>query len=86
MTNIRGFWYNLFDFLLIVSFHILLTALIVNPTQIGDEMKKNGGFIPGVKPGTQTAEFIDSVIFSYHTAGSIVPRCSSDNAFYRDAV
>ena len=52
-TNIRGFWYNMFDFILIVAFTYFYTALIINPTQIGDEMKKNGGFIPGVKPGTK---------------------------------
>ena len=70
-TNIRGFWYNLFDFVLIVAFTYFYTALIINPTQIGDEMKKNGGFIPGVKPGTKTAEFIDSVISRITLPGAL---------------
>jgi preprotein translocase subunit SecY len=70
-TNIRGFWYNAFDFILIVAFTYFYTALIINPTQIGDEMKKNGGFIPGVKPGTKTAEFIDSVISRITLPGAL---------------
>ena len=70
-TNIRGFWYNFFDFILIVAFTYFYTALIINPTQIGDEMKKNGGFIPGVKPGTKTAEFIDSVISRITLPGAL---------------
>jgi preprotein translocase subunit SecY len=70
-TNIRGLWYNLFDFVLIVAFTYFYTALIINPTQIGDEMKKNGGFIPGVKPGTKTAEFIDSVISRITLPGAL---------------
>jgi preprotein translocase subunit SecY len=70
-TNIRGFWYNLFDFILIVAFTYFYTALIINPIQMGDEMKKNGGFIPGVKPGTKTAEFIDSVISRITLPGAL---------------
>ena len=38
------------------------TAITVNPNQMAEDMKKNGGFIPGVKPGKKTAEFIDNVI------------------------
>ncbi len=71
LNDIRGFWYNLFDFVLIVAFTYFYTALIVNPTQIGDEMKKNGGFIPGVKPGTKTAEFIDAVISRITLPGAL---------------
>jgi preprotein translocase subunit SecY len=70
-TNIRGFTYNMFDFIMIVAFTYFYTALIINPTQIGDEMKKNGGFIPGVKPGTKTAEFIDSVISRITLPGAL---------------
>ncbi|MCW3126661.1 MAG: preprotein translocase, SecY subunit [Bacteroidetes bacterium] len=71
LNDIRGFWYNLFDFVLIVAFTYFYTALIVNPTQIGDEMKKNGGFIPGVKPGSKTSEFIDSVISRITLPGAL---------------
>jgi preprotein translocase subunit SecY len=71
MADIRGPVYNIFDFILIVAFTYFYTALIINPTQIGDEMKKNGGFIPGVKPGTKTAEFIDSVISRITLPGAL---------------
>jgi preprotein translocase subunit SecY len=70
-TDIRGPLYNGFDFILIVAFTYFYTALIINPIQIGDEMKKNGGFIPGVKPGTKTAEFIDSVISRITLPGAL---------------
>jgi preprotein translocase subunit SecY len=70
-TNIRGFWYNFFDFLMIVAFTYFYTALIINPTQMSDEMKKNGGFIPGIKPGTKTGDFIDSVISRITLPGAI---------------
>ncbi|MFN8310267.1 MAG: preprotein translocase subunit SecY [Chitinophagales bacterium] len=71
MQNIRGFWYNLFDFILIVAFTYFYTALIINPVQMADEMKKNGGFVPGVKPGQKTGEFIDSVISRITLPGAI---------------
>lgn len=70
-TDIRGLWYNMFDFVLIVAFTYFYTALIINPTQMADEMKKNGGFIPGVKPGTKTGEFIDSVISRITLPGAL---------------
>jgi preprotein translocase subunit SecY len=54
--------YNLMYALLVVVFTYFYTALIVNPVQMAEEMKKNSGFIPGVKPGRQTSEFIDSVV------------------------
>jgi preprotein translocase subunit SecY len=54
--------YNIVYSFLVIIFTYFYTALIVNPVQMADEMKKNGGFIPGVKPGRQTAEFIDSIV------------------------
>lgn len=71
MANIRGPIYNIFDFVLIVAFTYFYTALIINPVQIADEMKKNGGFIPGVKPGTKTGEFIDAVISRITLPGAL---------------
>ncbi|MBL0310388.1 MAG: preprotein translocase subunit SecY [Bacteroidetes bacterium] len=54
--------YNVTYFLLIVAFTYFYTALIVNPTQISEDLKRNSGFIPGVKPGKKTEDFIDTVI------------------------
>ena len=70
-TNIDGLWYNLTFFILIVMFTYFYTAITVNPNQMADDMKKNGGFIPGVKPGRQTAEFIDTVMSRITFPGSL---------------
>lgn len=70
-TNNRGFWYNLVVFLLIIIFTYFYTALIINPNQMADDMKKNGGFIPGVKPGKKTSEYIDNVMSRITLPGAI---------------
>ncbi len=62
LTNPGSFTYNLIDSILIILFTYFYTAIIVNPVQMADDMKRNGGFIPGVKPGKQTANFIDNVM------------------------
>ena len=70
-SNIRGFWYNAVFAFLIIIFTYFYTTVIINPTQMAEEMKKNGGFIPGVKPGKATAEYIDSVMSRITLPGSI---------------
>jgi preprotein translocase subunit SecY len=66
-----GFWYNLIFAVLIILFTYFYTAIMVNPNQLADDMKRNGGFIPGVKPGKKTAEFIDQVMSRITLPGSI---------------
>lgn len=63
--------YNVVFGLLIVLFTFFYTAITVNPNQIADDMKRNGGFIPGIKPGKQTSEFIDTVLTRITLPGSI---------------
>jgi preprotein translocase subunit SecY len=70
-SSITGFWYNFVFFLLVVIFTYFYTAITVNPTQMADDMKKNGGFIPGVKPGKKTIEFLDTVMSRITFPGSI---------------
>jgi preprotein translocase subunit SecY len=70
-SNINGFWYNFVFFILIVLFTYFYTAITVNPTQMAEDMKKNGGFIPGVKPGKRTAEYIDTIMSKITLPGSI---------------
>ena len=70
-TNMNGFWYNFVFFLMIVLFTYFYTAITVNPNQMADDMKKNGGFVPGVKPGKRTAEFIDTVMSRIVFPGSL---------------
>ncbi|MGX5819404.1 preprotein translocase subunit SecY [Chitinophaga lutea] len=55
-------WYNVIYAVLVVVFTFFYTALIFNPTQMADEMKRNNGFIPGVKPGKSTADYIGAVM------------------------
>jgi preprotein translocase subunit SecY len=70
-TNINGFWYNFTFFIMIVLFTYFYTAITVNPNQMAEDMKKNGGFIPGVKPGRRTSEFIDTVMSRITFPGSM---------------
>jgi preprotein translocase subunit SecY len=71
LSNITGFWYNFMQFFLVVAFTYFYTAITVNPTQMAEDMKKNGGFIPGVKPGKRTVEFLDTVMSRITLPGSI---------------
>jgi preprotein translocase, SecY subunit len=70
-ANINGFWYNFVFALLIIVFTYFYTAITINPTQMAEDMKKNGGFIPGVKPGRKTVEFLDEVMSRITLPGSI---------------
>jgi preprotein translocase subunit SecY len=70
-SNFTGFWYNFTFALLIVLFTYFYTAITVNPNQMAEDMKRNGGFIPGIKPGKKTAEFIDSVMSKITLPGSL---------------
>ena len=67
----NGFWYNVIYFLLIVAFTYFYTAVTVRPTQMAEEMKKNSGFIPGIKPGKKTAEYIDTIMSRITFPGSL---------------
>ncbi len=71
LSNFTGFWYNALFFVMIVAFTYFYTAITVNPTQMAEDMKKNGGFIPGVKPGKRTIEFLDTVMSRITLPGSI---------------
>lgn len=70
-SNINGPWYNFVFAIMIIIFTYFYTAVTINPNQMADDMKKNGGFIPGVKPGKRTAEFLDDVMSKITLPGSI---------------
>ena len=70
-TNFTSFWYNFVFATLIIVFTYFYTAITVNPNQMAEDMKKNGGFVPGVKPGKKTAEFIDNVMSRITLPGSV---------------
>jgi len=70
-SNMYGFWYNLVTGLLIILFTYFYTAITINPVQMAEDMKKNGGFIPGIKPGRKTVEFFDNIMSRITLPGSI---------------
>ena len=62
LFNYTSFWYNFVFAILIIVFTYFYTAVTINPTQMADDMKRNNGFIPGIKPGKNTADFIDIIM------------------------
>ena len=70
-SDMTGFWYNFTLAVLVVVFTFFYTAIIINPQMMADDMKRNGGFIPGVKPGKATVSYIDGIITRITLPGSI---------------
>ena len=71
-SDFTSWQYNLLFATLIIVFTFFYTAITVNPEQIAEDMKRNGGFVPGVKPGAPTGEFIDGIISKITLPGSIL--------------
>lgn len=71
LSNYTSLAYNITFAVLIIAFTFFYTAIMVNPQQMADDMKKNGGFIPGIKPGRPTNLFIDGVLSKITLPGSI---------------
>ena len=69
-SDFTGFWYNFTFFVMIILFTYFYTAITINPNQMADDLKKNGGFIPGVKPGKKTAEYLDNILSRITLPGS----------------
>ncbi|MFN3998298.1 preprotein translocase subunit SecY [Algoriphagus sp.] len=71
-SNPISWQYNVLFAVLIIVFTFFYTAITVNPEQIAEDMKRNGGFVPGIKPGAPTSEFIDGIISKITLPGSIL--------------
>ena len=71
MANYTGFWYNFVFAILVILFTYFYTAIIVNPNMMADELKRNGGFSPGVKPGKETSRYLDTIMTRITLPGSI---------------
>ncbi|MGN0069363.1 MAG: preprotein translocase subunit SecY [Prevotella sp.] len=67
----RSFLYNCIYVILIIAFTYFYTAITLNPTQMAEDMKRNNGFIPGIKPGKNTAEYIDTIMSRITLPGSL---------------
>lgn len=70
-SDIFGFWYNLVFALLIIVFTYFYTAITVPTNKMADDLKRSGGFIPGIRPGTETSEFLDKIMSQITLPGSI---------------
>ena len=71
LGDFNGFWYNMLFFLMIVAFTYFYTAITVNPQQMADDLKRQNNFVPGIKPGRPTMEFLDNVISKITLPGAI---------------
>lgn len=70
-SDFTSWQYNLTFAIMIIVFTFFYTAITINPNQIADDMKRNGGFVPGVKPGKQTADFLDNILSRITLPGAI---------------
>jgi preprotein translocase subunit SecY len=70
-TDIGSFGYSFVFFIICVFFTYFYTAIAVNPREMADTMKRQGGFIPGIRPGKQTSEFIDNILTRITLPGSV---------------
>lgn len=70
-SNFTGFWYNFVFALMIILFTYFYTAITINPQRLAEDIRKNGGFIPGVKPGKKTIEYFDNVLSKITLPGSL---------------
>lgn len=72
LTDQSNIWYMLIYSIVVIGFTFLYTALIFNPKQIADNLKQNNGFIPGVKPGQPTADYIGSIMDRITLPGAVL--------------
>lgn len=66
-----GLAYNLFYFVLVIAFTFFYTIIVFNPQKIAEEIQKNGGFIPGIRPGSATKKHLQSIVYRITTAGAL---------------
>lgn len=71
LLNNRSLLYNIIFVILVIAFTYFYTAITLNPTQMAEDMKRNNGFIPGIKPGRDTAEYIDTIMSRITLPGSL---------------
>jgi preprotein translocase subunit SecY len=71
LADHQSFWYNFIFALMIIAFTYFYTAITINPKQMAEDLKRNNGFIPGIKPGKKTAEYIDEIMSRITFPGSL---------------
>ncbi len=71
LSDPRNFWYNFANAMMIILFTFFYTAMVINPRQWADDFKKQGAFVPGIKPGSDTADYIDNILSKITFPGSV---------------
>ncbi len=71
LFNPNGFFYNFFYFILVVAFTFFYTIVVFNPTKISEDIQKNGGFIPGIRPGSATQVYLQNVVYRITSVGAL---------------
>lgn len=69
--NPNGFFYNFFYFLLVIGFTYFYTVVVFNPQKIAEDIQKNGGFIPGIRPGATTKQYLSGIVYRITSVGAI---------------
>ncbi|MFA5136279.1 MAG: preprotein translocase subunit SecY [Patescibacteria group bacterium] len=69
--NPSGFFYNFFYFILVIAFTFFYTVIVFNPQKIADEIQKHGGFIPGIRPGPATKQFLEKIVYKITSVGAL---------------
>ncbi|MBI3620496.1 preprotein translocase subunit SecY [Candidatus Roizmanbacteria bacterium] len=70
-----GFTYNFFYFILVIAFTYFYTVVVFNPQKIAEEIQKNGGFIPGIRPGMATKQYLEKILYRITSVGAIFLGC-----------
>ncbi|MDX5585182.1 MAG: preprotein translocase subunit SecY [Aureibaculum sp.] len=70
-TNMFGFWYNVLFAVLIIIFSYFYTAITIPTNKMADDLKRSGGFLPGIRPGKETADYLDTILSRITLPGSI---------------
>ncbi|MBI2051535.1 preprotein translocase subunit SecY [Candidatus Roizmanbacteria bacterium] len=71
LFNPQGFFYNFFYFFLVVGFTFFYTIVVFNPQKISEEIQKHGGFIPGIRPGLSTKQYLEKILYRITTVGAV---------------
>jgi len=66
-----GFFYNFFYFILVIGFTFFYTVVVFNPQKIAEEIQKYGGFIPGIRPGLATKEYLEKILYRITSVGAV---------------
>ncbi len=69
--NPNGFFYNFFYFVLVIGFTYFYTVVVFNPQKIAEDIQKNGGFIPGIRPGLATKQYLSAIVYRITSVGAV---------------